>query len=466
MASITTFSGVGSGIDFSVIRDAIISQRSVPVTRMQQKSGEYSNKVTALTQLNTALAALTSASQLLVNRDLGTGRSTTTSDAAVAVATTSGSPAMGSYDINVERLATSLAQASRSYLSTNSPILAGGATTATFSLLKGGVDQGESITIDSSNNTLAGLRDAINNANAGVTASIVDVNGDGSGQQLVLKSADLGTSGRVELIETTATGTLADLNVRSLNPPDGDFSKLNASLAVNGLTISRSTNSISDAVSGVTLSIKKTGSTTIGVTQATDIESKLRGFINAYNNVQAFVAQQYTKDAQNRPTGILAGDSTLRNVQQQLRDALNSISTTNGGTFSSLSDIGVTKDATGNLVLETDKLNTALKDSPASVRAFLFGATESDKGFFQNFNTVSNGLSDSIGGSVQTAIENFRSSITNLNDRISDRLAALSRLKESLTKQYSIADSAIGQLNNQGTALTNIVKSWNGSSEK
>jgi len=463
MASNASFSNVGSGIDFSVIRDSILTQRSRPVTRMQAKASDYSSRIDALKQLNGSLAALTGATESLTNRDLGTGRSSTTGDATILTSTAITTASLGSYDVTVTRLATSLAQASRSYSATTAPVLAGSATEATFELRKGGAAEGVSFTIDSSNNTLAGLRDAINAKNAGVTASIVDTKGDGTGQQLVLSSKEFGASGRVELVETSSTGTLSDLNLRGLNPPDSDFTKLDASLTVNGLAITRSTNSITDAVTGVTINIKKAGTTTVGVTQSTDIENKLRAFINAYNAVQDFATTQYKKDAQNRPTGILAGDTTLRNVRLQLRDAVSSISSDNGGALSSLTEIGITSTDTGTLSLDSTVFNAKLTSSPDDVKALLFGKTEDKKGIFQNFFKASTGLSDSITGSVQTAIKGYDTSLSSLNNTISQRLEALSRLKESLTKQFSIADAAIGQLSGQGASLSGIVSSYQNS---
>jgi flagellar hook-associated protein 2 len=279
-----------------------------------------------------------------------------------------------------------------------------------------------------------------------------------------LNSKDSGAVGRVELVETSSTGTLADLNIRSLNPPDTDFTKLDASISVNGLAITRSTNTVSDAIAGVTLNLKKAGTTTIGVTQSADIENKLRGFVIAYNAVQDFINSQYKKDSDNKPTGVLAADSTLRNIQQQIRDALNAVSSDNGGAFRSLTDIGITKDANGVLNLDSAAFNDKLQNSPDNVKALLFGKTSADQGIFQKFNAASKGMSDNISGSVQNAITGYESSVTTLNSNIAHRLDALNRLKDSLTRQFSVADAAIGQLNGQGTALSDIMKSLQKSS--
>jgi flagellar hook-associated protein 2 len=464
MASTVNFSGAGSGIDFSVIRDAILAQRQVPVAQLQTKVGTYNNRIGALRQLNTLLATLTTASEAMTNRELGNGRQGVSGDSSVATVTTTGQVTLGSFAVNVTRLATSLTQSSRVYGSTSDTVLVDPNVPATFELRKGGAATGTPITIDSSNNTLAGMRDAINNANAGVTATIVDLTGDGTHQKLVLSSTGTGAAGRVELVETTSTGTLADLGISSINPPDNDFSKLDAAFSVNGLELTRSTNAISDAVTGVTLNLNKTGATSISVIQSTDIADKLKSFVDAYNAIQDFVASNYTRDVQGRPTGVLAGDPTLRNVQQQLRGALNVISSDNGGALESLSMIGLTSTKDGHLALDTDTLNAKLQTNSADVRALLYGATTGQTGIFQNFHTVLNGMSDGVSGSVQTAITGFESSIHSMNNSISNKLEAIARLKDSLTRQFAVVDAAIGQLNSQNSALTGVINSLSSNS--
>lgn len=459
MATSISFSGLGSGIDFGVVRDAIITQRSVPITRLQSKVSNYNGRIEALKQLNASLAALTTSAETLTNRELGTGRNGVSSDATIATASATSKAVLGNFDVNVSRIATNLTQASRNYTSSTDPFLAGGATTATFELQKGGASPGTTITIDSTNNSLEGLRDAINGANAGVTANIVDIKGDGTELQLVLNSNETGDTGRVELVETSSTGTGADLNLRSLNPPDGDVTKLNAAFTINGLSVTRPTNSVSDAVTGVTLTLKKAGTSTITINQSTDVENKLRGFVNAYNAIQDFVAGQYKKDSNDRPTGILAGDSTLRGIQQQLRGAINSVSTNNGGTFDSLSQIGITSTDDGHLEFDATVLNEKLKSNPDDVKALLYGKVEGQTGLFNSIHELTKGLSDSVTGSVQNSITGYQNSVKSLNESISKRLESLNSLRDSLTRQFAAADAAIGQLNNQGTALTNIIKS-------
>ena len=462
MASTISFSGVGSGIDFGVVRDAILAQRSIPIQQIQSKANDYSSRINSLKQLNTALASLTTAAEGLKNRELGTGRNVITGDATLVTATATSVASLGSFDLNVSRIATTLSQSSRAYTSSTATVLAGAATEATFELRKGGASEGTLITIDSTNNTLAGLRDAINAADAGVTATIVDISGDGTQQRIVLNSKETGASGRVELIETSATGTATDLSLTSLNPPDGDFAKLDAAFTLNGLNLTRSSNTFSNAVEGVTITIKKAGTTSVNVTQSNDIENKLRAFVNAYNGIQDAIASQYTKDGRGRPTGVLAGDSTLRGIQQELRSAVGAISDDNGGAFSSLSQIGVTSTDDGHLVFDSTVYSEKFKTNSDDIRSLLFGKTENETGLFQSIHSVSNGLSDSVIGSVQTTIQGYQSSVTSLNNTVTKRQESLSRLRDSLIKQFSIADAAIGELNSQQSSLKSIISSLTG----
>ena len=459
MASTISFSGVGSGIDFNSIRDAIINQRSRPITQLQSKVSGYNLRVDALKQFNGLLATLTTATQNLTSRDVGTGRTPTVSDATVGTATGTSSANLGSFNLGVTRLATNLAESSRSFSSANDPVLAGGAPSATFELRKGGAATGVEITIDATNNTLAGMRDAINAKNAGLAASIVDLTGDGTQQQLVLSSTTTGASGRVELVETSATGTATNLNLRALNPPDGDFAKLDAKFSINGLDLTRSTNDVSDAVVGLTITLKKAGSTAIEVRQSSEIEEKLTAYTAAYNGVQDFISEQYKKDPLNRPTGILAGDPALRNVQRQLTTLTGLRSMDNGGALDSLAQIGINSDKDGRLELNKTTLSERLQANTGDVRALLFGKTAAETGVFQTSYAISNGLSDSVTGSVQTAINGYQSSVKTLNNTILSRTEILNNMRDSLSRRFAAADAAIGQLNGQGSSLAGIIKS-------
>lgn len=463
MASTVTFSGLGSNIDFSQIADAVVAQRMVPIAKVQQMSATYGQRVSALKDLNGLLLTLKNASAALANRDLGTGRSAISNDNNVITASADTTAAAGSVSLKVGRLATSLVQKSRSFSARNEAVLAGGAEAATFTLYKGGVATDYTFDIDESNNTLDGLRAAINASGAGVTASVVDVTGAGE-FRLVLTSQQTGAAGRVELVETTeggSTGTLDGLGLTRLNAPadPSDFSTLNSELTVNGLTINRPTNSIADALAGVKLELKKTGDATVTVSNAAEIQPKLQAFVNAYNAVQDYMLRQYKADSTGRPSGVLAGEQTLRTVQQQLRDVLGTDDAANGGALKSLSEIGLGRDSDGRLTLDTAALNEKLANSFDDVRSLLRGKTEGQTGVATLIDSTVGRLSDDIDGTVQVAIKGYQSTVDRLNDSASRQLTAITLLKDTLTRQFAHMDAALGQLNSTGTALSAIIDS-------
>lgn len=460
MATGISFSGLGSGIDFSSITAAVVAERQRPIAQLQDKTTLLTRRGDLLKNLNGLLAAFADAARALGDSDLGAGRTASSADASVLTASASPAAAAGRTTVEVTRLASSLAQASRSFTGTDAAVLPVGVASATFELRKGGAATGKSISIDSANNTLAGLRDAINDADAGVTASVVDVSGRGD-FQLVLNSEETGSAGRIELVETTSpdSGALAALSLRTLNPAAGDFSTLDAELKINGLSVLRSSNAVTDALPGVTLNLRRVGATSVNVTASAEIGDKLQTFVTAFNAVQDFVNGQYKADEQGHPTGALAGDPTLRSVTQTLRAALSAPAEGNGGVFGSLADIGLSRGKDGRLSLDTETLNDKLASHQSDVKALLAGAADGKTGFGQRIYEVVSRLSDTAGGTIQTAVDGYRGTVESLNKQIAAQLERLSTLRDSMTRQFALADAAIGQLNGQNTALTNILKS-------
>jgi flagellar hook-associated protein 2 len=461
MTSTINFSGLGSGIDFSKITDAVVAERQRPVTLLQNKSADYNARISSLKQLNGLLINLKKAASDLTQRDLGSGHTALSTDFSIVNPTAAATAANGAVSLQVTRLASNLVEASHSFNAETDVVLPDGVTSATFELRKGGASSGIPITINSDNNSLKGLRDAINAADAGVTAAIVDVTGGGA-RQLVVTSKETGASGRVELVETSATGTLTDLSLRRLDSsPDAlDFSNLDAQLSVNGLVMTRPTNTVADAIVGLTFDLKKTGSATITISNnSSDITAKLQTLVAAYNAVQDFVASQYKADTSGRPVGVLAGEQTLRSVQQQLRDALSAVSGDNGGTLKSLAEVGLGRDANGKLTLDQTVLSDKLKNSLEDMRDLLFGKTETQSGLASGLDKILGSLSDETNGTVQTAINGYKSSLNSIQKSITNQTAMIDALRASLSRQFSAMDAAMGQLNSQSTTLTTILKS-------
>ncbi len=457
MPNAVSFSGLGSGIDFSQITESIINQRSRPIQLLQSRRADFSSRIDAFKNMNAKLIAFREAARALADNAIGAERTAASSNAAIVNASASASAPAVTTKIEITRLASAFSQASDTYASANTPALGTGAT---FELRLNDAAFGNGITIDATNNSLNGLRDAINREGAGkVSASVVDLNGDGTQFQLVLTSAETGARNRVELRQNSGSPVV----LRTLNPPEtpADYATLDAAFTINNLSLTRPTNNINDVVAGLTLDLKATGTATIGVAaDSAPLKEKIKSFVESYNAIQDLIAAQYASDASGRPGGRLAGDPTLRLVQNQLRDAIGASATANGGAFSNLTDIGITRDKTGKLMLDDGELDAKLASSAKDVQALLRGdTTEANFGVADTIFNLAQNLSDEVTGTVQSAINGYQTTIQGIDKSIANQQDRLELLRASLQKQFAAVDAAIGQLNSQGTALGSIIQS-------
>jgi flagellar hook-associated protein 2 len=405
----------------------------------------------------------------LTDRTLGTGKIASSTNVNALTVTSGAGVGLGNTNVNVIRPATQYTEASQGYAATTTPILNNDAVTGaplptTFVLRKGGTTDLSTFTIDATNNSLVGLKDKINSEaaanNLGVSASIVF---NGTQQQLILTSTQTGTAERIQLVETPPVPeaqTALALNTLNAGVTPGDYSVLDASLTVNNLPITRSSNTISDVVPGLTLNIKGAGSSTVQVINNTGpFTDKVSNFVDAYNAVQDFVAAQYKAGEDGRPGGALVGDPTLRSVQQQLRGALQAVSADNGGAFRNLTDVGFGRDDAGKITFDKAIFDQKLTSSFNDVQALFSGQTTSQKGLANSILALTETLSDSVSGSVASAIKGFTTSIANIDKSLADYNYRLDALRESLTRQFAEVDAAINQMNGQGKSLTSIIDS-------
>jgi flagellar hook-associated protein 2 len=249
------------------------------------------------------------------------------------------------------------------------------ATGTTFSSTGAGV---KTVTIDSTNNTLQGMRDAINAANIGVTASIIN-DGSTSPYRLVLSSANMGAANSMKI---SASGD-ATVSALLANDPTGgtagqnlteSVTALSANFKVNGIAISKNSNTVMDVIPGVTLNLTKvtTAPVTLTVTQDTaSITKSVNDFVTAYNTLSKSLTDVSSYDAATKTGAVLQGNATVRNLQAQLRSVLN---TPGAGTVTSLSQIGVTFQRDGTLALDSTKLTSVMKSDFSGI-AGLFAST-------------------------------------------------------------------------------------------
>jgi flagellar hook-associated protein 2 len=314
-------------------------------------------------------------------------------DTSVLNASVTTSAPAGTYAVNVTQLAQSQVLAAQGQTATNTAIGSGGSTTISFSFgsvsggtLSGGKYTGAtftqngnlaggSITINSSNNTLAGIRDAINGANLGVSASIVN-DGSGSPYRLVLTSTAGGANSEMK-ISVSGDATLQSLLSQD---PAGTQNMTevttgqNATATINGIAVQSPTNTLSNVIDGTSFTLAKTGSTTVTVAgDAGQASTSVLNFVKAYNALTIQLNSLTNIDTSNSANnGPLAGDVSTKALVSQISTVLTQAVGT--GTYNSLGSIGVTMGSDGTLSIDDTKLSAALAASPSQV-ASLFAGT-------------------------------------------------------------------------------------------
>ena len=256
------------------------------------------------------------------------------------------------------------------------------------SFTRNGTAGSQSITIDSTNNTLTGVRDAINSAAAGVTASIVN---DGSGNRLVLSSSTTGAANGFRVTTTDADGNNTDgagLSQLAFDPASGANASThladaaNASFSLDGLAISKPGNHVTDVIDGLTLDLAAadtTKTTTFSISRDTaTAKSNIGAFVNAYNAVVNNLGSLTSYNATSKTAGPLNGDSSMRLISTRLQSIVASV-LPGGGNINSLGDIGIKFTDTGTLTIDDTKLSSVLSTNPDAIgRLFATTGTSSD----------------------------------------------------------------------------------------
>jgi len=369
-----TAAGIGSGIDVNTMVSQLMAVEQRPVTLLQQQQASYQTQVSALGTLQSAVATLQSAMQGLANPATFEALSATSSNTSLLSATAASSAAPGNYSVSVGHLAQAQALAAAGLASQNNPSSTGTLT------LQVGSGAATVVTIDSSNNTLAGVASAINAADAGVTATIVN-DGSATPYRLVLSADNGGSANTIAVTNGLAAGELHDAiaGLTQVVPPQ------DATLTVNGVAVTSASNTITGAIPGVTLNLQTTGTTTVSVAaDSSTIQANVNNLVNAYNALNSTIGGLTSYDATTKTASPLTGDFTTQNLLTQVRSILSQSLTGTGGGLNTLSQIGVSFQRDGSLALDNTVLGNAISKNFSGF-AGLFGVHGSSSNSLLNF---------------------------------------------------------------------------------
>lgn len=460
MASISNL-GVGSGLNLSDILDSMQTAEKAALKPISAQQTSYTAKLSAYATLKSALTTFQTANTTLNNANLFTATTATSSSSAFS-ATTSGSTVAGKYTISVSQLAqaqtlTSAVQSSNTTALGDSSV---SSRTLSIALADG---SSKDITLTSDQTSLTGMRDAINGADAGVTASIIKV-ADGS-YRLSVSANESGSGKAVSTIKVTGDDTLAGIIGYDASGSGSAMTESvtaqNAKLTVNNVAIESNSNTISDALEGITLNLSDTTSGTQTLTIAADTtkaNAAITGWVSAYNTLQdtfssltKYTAVDVGTDSQDSSNGALLGDSTLRTIQNQLKSLLTNAASSS--TFKTMAQIGVTSNpTTGQLEVDSDKLSKSLKNNMSDVKEMIIGDGKTTGVATTVASNLTSWLSST--GIVQSATDGVSKTLNALtaqynavNDRIND---TITRLKA----QFTQLDVVMSSLNQTSSYLT------------
>lgn len=453
MAAITS-AGVGSGLDIEGLVSKLVSAEGQPATlRLTRKEAVLQANLSALGNLKSALSTFQTSAEGLKDLSAFQARTATSSKEDLLTVSATNSAVASSYEVKIEKLAYAAKMHSGDFTSDTEVVGAGSLAinlgTSSFN-----------VTV-AAETTLAGVRDAINNAadNPGVSASLIKVD---TGTQLVLTSNKLGAANTITIAATDSDGgdgkdlnRLATAGFTTIRPAQ------DAVIYLDGQKVTRDSNSISDAITGVTLTLKKADvDTTASLNISLDKESvktKVTDFVKAYNSLVGTI-NSLGYDPVSKKQGTLFGDATLRSVQSQMRQALSN--PVQGATsFTSLAQIGIKTNFKGELQVNAQKLDSVISTDFEAVSK-LFASSD---GLAKRFDSVLTSALSSTGPLV-SHVDGVKNQITDIGEQRQRLNLRLASVETRYRKQFTAMDALLGQLQTTSSFLSQQLANLPGSS--
>ncbi|RRU91689.1 branched-chain alpha-keto acid dehydrogenase subunit E2 [Stutzerimonas xanthomarina] len=465
MAGVT---GIGSGIDIdSIVSSMVAAERAPKETQLANLEKKTTTQITAVGELKSAISDFQTALSGLNKPELFQARSATSNKSDLVGVSASTTAGAGSYQVEVEKLAASSKVALAAVKNTADAPARFASGTLEISLgLPGETPSKESfsVTVDEGNNTLAGMRDAINAAGKemGVSATIVT---DEHGSRLVLSSSKTG-DGRDITVAGSDAGPVQDGQVSlSKLAFDGTSSTgegaralttaQSARLSIDGLQIVSETNKVEGAIDGVTLDLKaktvENEPLTINVAEdKAGVKKQIQSFVDSYNKLIGVINAQ-TKvtsvgDDKAPVTGALVGDATARTLLNTIRNEL--VNVQGDGALRALTDIGITTQKDGTLKIDDAKLGKVMDGNFTELPALFTG----DRGLASRLDAKLKPYTET-GGILEQRNKAMTETISKIDDQKEDLNRRITSLQERLYKQFNAMDLLVGQLSNTSNSL-------------
>lgn len=437
MASISAL-GVGSGLDLNGLLDQLKAGENQKLVPLANRKKSYQARISAFGTLQSALDGFRTAVAKLGEKDAFQAVKSTVSGDALAATTTSRTPP-GDYVIHVGQLAR------------NSSVATTGVADDEVHLGGGSIDftlaNGESLTVEipAGASRITDIRDAINERNGGVRASVVN---DGSGQpyRLVLGASEPGTEAAVAEIHFNGDlgGALQLDEVTRQEARD-------AELTINGIAVRSAGNRVEGAIQGATLNLAETGDATLQVTRDDEaVKDAVTSLVEKYNKLVDTFGDLTRYDQESGVTGVLLGNGTVRQVQSGLRSAMG-MGIAGNGDFHALRDIGLELKLDGTIEIDDKKLTKAVTEGLDDLKQFFVGTT-GNKGFAGELDDLLGSMTDDA-GLIDDATDGLKESIKQLDEQYARTQARIEDTMARYRRQFSQLDSLIAQMNSTSSYL-------------
>jgi len=440
----------GSVINVSELVSELVAAAQAPQEALIENQTEtVTAQISALGQLQSALSTFQSSLSALDTAGAFNSQTASSSDTNVLAATASSSATAGTYSVSVSQLASAQQLLSGAFAGDGTAAVG----TGTLTLSLGG--SGFQVTVGSGDDTLDGIASAINAAsdNPGITATVLQGT---DGAHLVLSSSLTGSANTIQVVESDGGNALAALTYGAGNT--GHYTQQSpaedASFTIAGVPGTSPSNTVTSAVSGVTLDLLSTtpAGSPVTLTVAADtstIQGNIASLVSAYNTLLGTFNTLGGFDASSNTAGPMMGSGLLQNIQSQMSAALYAIVPTGSMTYNSLASIGITTGSDGTLSINQTALQNALSTNLSAVSALFSGTS----GVASTLNTqITSELAN--GGVISdesNALTQQENALTTQSNNLNTQMAALSA---SLTQQYGALNTLLSSLQTTSAYLT------------
>lgn len=433
--------GAVSGIDTSALIQAILSGQAAQKKTVTDRISLFEGRVSKINELIGKIGTMNDALEALETITDFRSFSATNAENDSFTVSLDGDAVAGSYDIEVLSLASSETRAGTAEASKTAALGLSG----TLALTYDGTTTNLSV---SAGDSLEDVAAAINDVD-GVSAYVMNTTG---GYRLVVQGQDSGSDYGVTFDESALAGGSFGFN----DPGAVIRSATDAQVSINGLVVESSTNRVTDPVPGMTLDLDALTSSAITVTVSSDpdaIEEKVQSFVTAYNDVMSYINVQSVYNAEAGIKGPFVGESAVKRVSGGLAEIISSRFASLGQDYDSLSLIGIERNSSGKLSIDSDRFQEVLEAEPDQVANLFTGAG----GFVEAMLERSDVYVDSIDGSLHNRTETLEDRVADMEDRVDQMDRRMLRTEERLRRQFTALESLMSGLNGTSSYLTSLL---------